>query len=551
MRSRSACAAACAAAFGAGALLVMGPAHAQSRLQQQRVVAPRSLTELREHDTRVDQMLRQGALRVRELRGDRLVAGGAVERAEQRHRGVRVFGGEISRQTAGGQTVSVFGTLYENIDLNTVPRIGEAQARGLVEARTGQRLGPARAGELMVLPLDAGGYALTWRLRVAMPGDVREYFVSAQTGEVVLEYSDLQTQLPTPIGHGTGVSGDSKKLSVLSGPGGFITHDTARPPSIRTYDMKGNPFRVDDVLNGFVALNDSDFASDADNVWTDAAVVDAHVYSGWTYDFYFKRFGRRGLNDNNLTMRTMVHPVRRNDFPIYFNLFPEFFTNAFYAGNGFMVYGVGLPAGSTASGRSWNFMSGALDIVAHEITHGVTDFTSDLIYRNESGALNESFSDIMGTAAEFFFQTPGEGILRADYLCGEDAVRAAASPLNGMRSLSNPTAYGHPDHYSIRFLGSDDNGGVHINSSISNHAFYLAVEGGTHRLSGVTVSGVGGANREQIEKVFYRAFTQLLTANATFSMARAATIQAAQDLYGAGSPAERAVTQAWTAVGVN
>ena len=549
MRSRVACTVVCAAALSAAAMLVRGPAHAQSRAQQQRVVAPRSLTELRENDNRVAQMLRQGELRVRELRGDQLVAGGAIERAEQRHRGVRVFGGEISRQIVAGQTASVFGTLYENIEVDTVPRVAEAQARAQIEARTGQRLGPGRAGELTVLPLDGGGYALTWRLRVAMPGDVREYFVDARTGAIVLEYSDLQTQLP--VGRGTGVNGDSKKISVLNGLGGFITHDTARPPSIRTYDMKGNPFRVDDVLNGFVTLNDGDFASDADNVWTDAAAVDAHVYSGWTYDYYFKRFGRRGLNDNNLTMRTMVHPVKRSDFPFYYDLFPEFFTNAFYAGNGFMVYGVGLPPGTTEIGRTWNYMSGALDIVAHEITHGVTDFTSDLIYRNESGALNESFSDIMATSAEFFFQAPGNGILRADYLCGEDVVRAATSPLNGMRSMSNPSAYGYPDHYSIRFLGEDDNGGVHINSSIPNHAFYLAVEGGTHRLSGVTVTGVGGGNREQMEKVFYRAFTQMLTANATFSMARAATIQAAQDLYGGGSAAVQAVMQAWTAVGVN
>jgi thermolysin len=189
--------------------------------------------------------------------------------------------------------------------------------------------------------------------------------------------------------------------------------------------------------------------------------------------------------------------------------------------------------------------------VAHEITHGVTEYSSDLIYRNESGALNESFSDIMGTAVEFFFQPSGEGVLRADYLVGEDVVRAAFTSFNGIRSMANPNAYGDPDHYSNRFLGEEDNGGVHINSSISNHAYYLAIEGGTHRLSGVTVTGVGPNNREQMEKVFYRAFTQMLTSNATFSMARAATIQAARDLYGVGSPAERAVTEAWTAVGVH
>jgi Zn-dependent metalloprotease len=152
----------------------------------------------------------------------------------------------------------------------------------------------------------------------------------------------------------------------------------------------------------------------------------------------------------------------------------------------------------------------------------------------------------MGTSAEFFFQPAGNGPLKADYLLGEDVVRPG-----GLRSMENPGAFGDPDHYSKRFQGSDDGGGVHINSAIPNQAFYLAIEGGTNRTSGLSVQGVGGASRDQVEKVFYRAFTQLLPSNADFSVARAATIQSARDLYGAGSPAERAVTQAWTAVGVN
>jgi Zn-dependent metalloprotease len=92
---------------------------------------------------------------------------------------------------------------------------------------------------------------------------------------------------------------------------------------------------------------------------------------------------------------------------------------------------------------------------------------------------------------------------------------------------------------------------VHTNSGIPNHAFYLAIESGTNRTSGLSVQGVGAANREQIEKVFYRAFVFLLPPNATFSVARSATIQAARDLYGGGSAVERTVTEAWTAVGVN
>jgi len=121
----------------------------------------------------------------------------------------------------------------------------------------------------------------------------------------------------------------------------------------------------------------------------------------------------------------------------------------------------------------------------------------------------------------------------------------------GIRSMENPNVFGDPDHYSRRFLGTADNGGVHINSGIANQAFYLAIEGGTNRTSGLAVQGVGAGNRDQIEKVFYRAFTQLMPANSTFAVARAATIQAARDLYGAGSNPERAVTAAWTAVGVN
>jgi thermolysin len=121
--------------------------------------------------------------------------------------------------------------------------------------------------------------------------------------------------------------------------------------------------------------------------------------------------------------------------------------------------------------------------------------------------------------------------------------------------MADPARDGQPDHYSkLVVLPPDDehdNGGVHINSGIPNHAFYLAIEGGTNRSSGISVKGVGASNREQVEKVFYRAFAQLMTSNANFSMARAMTLQAAQDLYGAGSPPYIAIRDAWTAVGVN
>ena len=246
---------------------------------------------------------------------------------------------------------------------------------------------------------------------------------------------------------------------------------------------------------------------------------------------------------------SLVHPVPRATVLQQTNaVIGTFYLNAFYAGSGIMVYGEGLPSTITAGGQNWNYLSGALDVVAHELTHGVTDYTSVLLYRNESGALNESFSVMMGTAVEFYYQAAGTGPMRADYLVAEDVVTPG-----GIRSMENPAAYGQPDHYSRRVILplSSDNGGVHINSGIPNQVYYLAIEGGTNRTSGLTVQGVGVGNREQIEKTMYRAFTQMMPADATFAVARAVTIQAATDLYGASSAATRAVTQAWTAVGVN
>ena len=179
--------------------------------------------------------------------------------------------------------------------------------------------------------------------------------------------------------------------------------------------------------------------------------------------------------------------------------------------------------------------------------HEVTSLTSHLGSRNEAGAINEAFSDIMGTAVEFFFQEPGDGLLKADYLIGEDV---ADPPLAGFnRSLEDPQRFGDPDHLSKRVAGSADNGGVHTNSLIVSHAYYLAVEGGTNRTSGVAVQGVGRARQQEMTEVFFRAFAFLLPSNSTFSLARLATIQSARDLDPSGGLAS-AVTQAWDAVGV-
>ena len=501
--------------------------------------------QLREWDGRFEGMVRSGELRIRSRRADALADGRVHERADQYFRGVRVFGADGARQLQDGRLISVFGHVYPAIDIDTAPRLDEEEARAIAVRRAGIQGGTSIRPELVILPLEQR-FLLTWRVRVASARDIRQYFVNARDGSIALEYSDRKTQVPQgSVGTARGVLGDLKKISVSPNSAGFVASDMLRPPSLRTYDMRGDWQRVVQYLGGDVTLSTSDLASDTDNDWTDGAAGDAHVYTGWTYDYYYKRFGRRGLDAANVPLNSLVHPIRRIDFFALFEELPDLFLNAFYAGDGVMVYGVGAPAGITFGGQTWDFLSGALDVVTHELTHGVTEYTSNLVYRGESGALNEAFSDMMATGAEFFFQRPGSGTLQADYLIGEDVVRPG-----GFRSLSNPRALGQPDHYALRYTGEDDNGGVHINCGIPNQAFYLAIEGGTNRTSGLSVQGVGAANRDQIEKVFYRAFTELLPSSATFAVARAATVQSARDLYGPGSAAERAVEQAWAAVGV-
>ena len=502
---------------------------------------------IRTWDASVDAMLRSGDLEVRRTDSDTLVPGRTHTRLQQLHRGVPIIGAELTRQTDDiGATVSIFGTTYSDINIDVAAALTPEDAAAVVARRSGVQLGPSRMPVLRVFPT-GDGFRLVYRATAFSVDGGTAYIIDATDGSILQETDAVERQ--SAVGTGTGVLGDQKKMSVTVDSRSFNARDPLRPPLLTTYDMHENLQRTLDFLNGRISLGVSDRATDSDNTWTDAAAVDAHAYTGYFYDYYFKRFGRHGLDDNNFRLLSLVHTVPRSAVRTQSpSVVETFYLNAFYYGNGVMVYGEGLPSDLTAGGQHWNYLSGALDVVAHELTHGITDFTSGLIYENEPGALNESFSDMMGTAVEFYYQQAGSGPQQADYLIGEDVVTPG-----GIRSMANPAAYGQPDHYSRRIQVpiSNDDGGVHTNSGIPNHVYYLAIEGGTNRTSGLSVQGVGVANREQIEKTMYRAFTQMMPANATFSVARRVTIQAATDLYGSSSAAVRAITQAWTAVGVN
>ncbi len=497
--------------------------------------------EVREWDSRIEQLARQGSLRLDRSEEDTMLPGRRHQRLAQFHKGIKVEGGQLVRQVGDtGEVLSIFGTFFEGIDLDVTPAIAAPTARGAVEAKLGSGAAILAGPELTIIALDKDAYLLAYTLVAGSGRDVRRYYVDARDGHLVRDHSVVWRQTPA-VGRGTGVLNNAQKMSAAASGGQFVAIDLLRPARITTYDMKGNIFRTDAVLNGLfngLPPPSSDIATDADNTWTDGPTVDGHSYAGWTYDYFFKRFGRRGWNNADLPIPQFVNPTRQQDIFLYYSEFPFFFDNAFYCCGGvpnvsFMAYGVGAPAGIFTAGEI-KALAGSLEVVAHEITHGVSDFTNGLGASCESGGLNESFSDQMGVSVEFY-QRPST----ANYRLGEDVWP------NGIRDMGNPALFGDPDNVSVATICE-----VHYLAGIPNQAFYLAIEGGRNRTSGLTVQGVGAANREQIERVFYRAFTLKLVPSSGFVDAANATIVSARELFGANSAAERAVTQAWQAVGV-
>ena len=525
------------------AVIVSGRRATLAQSPRRELAFASTAASLRSDDARIESMLRTGELDLVGVTPDTLLEGRTHERLAQRYKGLPVIGGAIARQREGDVVRTIFGKVYLDIAMEVTPQLDEATAAArAIEAHGGEAVAVAGEAALAVLPTAGGDYALVWRMTVRTPTDIRTVAVNAVSGGIESDRSRLRDQLPN-IGIGTGVGGDRKKVPATRNSQGYQATDQTRPALLSAYDFRGSLSRLNEfLLNGFVL--DSDRAIDTDNVWTDGAVVDGHVYVGWTYDFYFKRFGRHGMDDLDGSITTILHPIFRADAGTVddqtFNLFVD---NAEYLGNRQLMLGDG-------DGTLFDYFAGALDVVAHEYSHGVTEYSSNLDYVDEPGALNESFSDIMGTSTEFQFEPVGTGPRHADWLIGEDITKVAPGYL---RSLSDPILGGQPDHYSLlSYIGTDiDSGGIHINSGIPNHAFYLAVNGGTNRVSGIRVPGIGQASIDRIEKIFYRGFTAFLVPTSQFSDARRATLQAASELYGSNSSERAQVELAWTAVGVN
>jgi len=367
-------------------------------------------------------------------------------------------------------------------------------------------------------------------------------------------WSGIENDAPS----GTGVKGDTKDLGGDGLSGGVAL--STKPVSQWKLVSATDRFETFNANHSSSSTYPTTPMVDADGDWSEApnrAATDAQYYAALTDNFYRTEMGFDLVSCLGHPIRSVVH-------------YSQGYANAFWDPVAEeMVYGDG-------DGSTLSQMSGAQDVVSHELTHAVTGCRAPLDYVKDSGALNEAFSDIMGTTAEFELEEPNSSNCRravgqtacADWWLGEDLV--IGGPDYAIRNLADPGVLGQPSHYSQRSYANTkpsnctswtDYCGVHTNSGIANHAFYLMSNGGRNaRCAGandsqadcdVLVSGVGVGHAGQ---VFFRAWS-MLTNDATFCEARTATIEAADLLIdadpGTYTQADHAAAElAWDAVGV-
>ena len=446
----------------------------------------------------------------------------------EKHNNIPVYGSDQTVTLDKENNVKAFfGQVIPNLEDKNIPTfasISAEQAETIAKAGIEKEIGKVKnydgvKKDLYVYEKD-GNYYLAYLVKASIskpaPG-YWHYFVDATNGNVIEKYNAVDHI----TGFGYEVLGARQSFEIAQDEktGAFNLFDGKRGQGVHTFDadnMDENLFNIFSQWFGYTGLE----VESKNKFFDDKAAVDAHVNAGKVYDYYKKTFNRNSFDDKGAKLISSVH-VGEN------------WNNA--AWNGIqMMYGDG-------DGTTFIPLSAGLDVIGHELTHAVTEHTANLVYKNESGALNESLSDIMGVMVEKKSWDLGADI----YTPGKpgDALRSLKDPA----SIPNPLkpGEGYPDHYNKRYTGTADNGGVHINSSINNKAAYLVSEGGEHY--GVKVTGVG---REATEKIYYRALTKYLTANSDFKMMRQAALQSAEDLYGKDSKAVQAVAKAYDAVGV-
>lgn len=441
-------------------------------------------------------------------------------RYRELYKGVKVEHGVYYVHAKNGRVTSVNGEFYPNI----------AQTLSSVTAQVDKNSALIKAKSLFNSPdikdLSKTNNPLTivfnnntphlcyhFELSAEKPLKHSELYIDAQTNKLILETNKIHT---------TDVPGT---LSCQYNGVKSTTIDQISGSQFRLQQSAKN-ICTKNCNNGSTQSSAVDFINTTSS-WTAATPINKSVFDLYygiekSYDYYSSKFSRNSYDNSGSQIIGIAH-------------YSSAYNNAFWDGT-YLSFGDG-------DGTSYNPFS-CTDIVGHELTHAVTESSAGLVYMDESGGLNESFSDIFGVAIDFY-ANPGT----ANFLEGEQC-KVSGQPF---RNLINPKATLQPNTYLGQYWipsGGTDNGGVHTNSQVQNHWFYLLCQGGTGTNDNAATYNVSGIGIADAEKIAYRNLTNYLTPNSTYADARTYAIQSAIDLFGACSSNVTQCANAWYAVGV-
>ncbi len=460
-------------------------------------------------------------------------------RVQRTYRGLPVIGGDlVVHHGPDALWDGVSQTLTAPVRLSVRPTVGKARAERSVTTkdRTTRDIRNLRVAGSPRLVVDAiaGSPRLAWEFTSSgrhsdgTPSRLLTY-VDARTGKVIRRDERIQTT----DGSGQSLYSGTVNLQVAPSGSSYLLKDPTRGNTYTT-DFANKTDGVFCQLFGSgckpgttFSSTDTSFGSGS-NANRESAGVDAQYGTNVTWDYYKLVHGRNGIFGNGTGSFNRVH-------------YGNAYVNAFWDGTK-MTYGDGdgVEFGPLVS----------LDVAGHEMSHGVTENTAGLTYSGESGGLNEATSDIFGTMVEFYAANTNDP---GDYYIGEEFDLASHS---GFRRMDNPALDGSSQSCWSTTTKDVD---VHYSSGVGNHFFYLLAEGSGQKTIGGKVhnsptcngSTIVGIGRSAAERIWFRALTTYMTSGTTYAQARTATLNAASDLFGAGSTQRATVAAAWSAVSVN
>jgi len=456
---------------------------------------------------------------------------------QQFYEGLKVYGGQVILHGSEGSINRINGTYFPTpslTDLVAKTTAEEAVALVVNDIKTVTSFAELNSSvtgfldydgpttELIVYhnSRDLTSEKLAWFVTIR-PNVIEHwyYFIDAKTGEILEKYNTTCTDGPATA-QATDLNGVSHTINTYLSNGTYYLIDASRSMyNSGQSQIPDNPVGAIWTLDAQnTNMNDLEVThlTSNNNSWSNPTAVSAHSSAGLTYEYYKNTHNRNSIDGQGGTIISIIN-VTDDDGSGLNNAFWN--GKAMFYGNGNQVF---LP------------LAGGLDVGAHEMSHGVTQHTANLEYKDQSGAINEAMSDIVGCMVD-----------RDDWQLGEDIIPSNSPyfPTGFMRDMANPHNGGNsfsdngyqPMHTNEMYTGSDDNGGVHINSGIINHAYYL--------LSQAVAKNIA-------EKLYYQALSNYMTKSSQFIDCRLAFEQAATDLYGNGSTEYNAVVNAFYSVGI-